>query len=191
MNLRHQDVMLDSVKDEGKNARRQEEKTKQNSALANDRIETELWDKHWPPSGWPMFESIHQSQGMSTRRCADTGVVHGMSYAVTIDNKDLTDHASPRYSIEINQWSYDNTGQHSHTTPIFLRFRPCVNPIDENTTNALSGLCFDRLRLLKQKNEKQSSLYNTNAALLTAYIISRIDRGIVPDLKRLLRRYKL
>lgn len=144
-----------------------------------------FWQKHWPPLGWPMFENINAPKAISTRKCPDTGLVHGASYEITL-------HKSPNgciiYSMEIQRWSYDRKGEHSISAPVFMRFRECATQQGERL---LKRPILEEMRLFGEKQTTHSASDANNFALVSAYLIARIEKGYVPDIKRVLRLYKL
>lgn len=144
-----------------------------------------FWQKHWPPMGWPMFENIMAPKAISTRKCPDTGLLNGASYEITL-------HKSANgciiYNLEIQRWSYDHKGEHSMSAPVFMRFRECASQQGERL---LKRPILEEMRLFGERQTAQNTSDANNFALVSAYLIARIEKGYVPDIKRVLRLYKL
>ena len=144
-----------------------------------------LWDQQWPPQGWPMFETVKQQKAISTRKCPDTKIITGTSYQIAlhkISNKITS------YTLEIQEWAYGQNGQHRISTPIMLRFKNCPQ---NSASDHKAYPCFEAMRLLGDVKTPKNETETNNFALVTAYLISRIEKGFVPDVKRMLKLYKL
>lgn len=136
-----------------------------------------------------MFEDIIDQRAMSTHRCPDSGMVHGMSYEISIEKMPKQ---PARYTLEINEWAYDNQGHHRLTTPLLIRFIACSRAASKGAHEGGAVTpCFDTLRLMGQTKMLTNNHQTSNAALVAAYIAARIAKGLVPDIKRILRLYKL
>ena len=139
----------------------------------------------WPPSGWPMFRDISATQGMSTRQCDLTKVVHGASFH--IDSKTI-DKTETLFSIEIQEWSYDQSGQHRIFAPILVTFK---NYPHKNFDQEKDAPIFQSVRIFNRDKTPKSQSETNRCALVVAYMVSRIEKGIVPDVKRILKLYNL
>jgi hypothetical protein len=144
-----------------------------------------FWDKYWPPVGWSMFETITNSKAIATKKDPETLIVCGASFQVSIHKQDQS---SIFYTLEIQEWSYDQVGQHTVRTPLLLRLRNCPHNVESNKHDSL---CFESLRLFGDIKHPQNHSETNNFALVAAYLASRIEKGIVPDIKRVLKLYNL
>jgi len=147
--------------------------------------EDKEWQKHWPPSGWPMFEGVFSQKAIATRKLEDLNITQGASYSISYYKP------SPRvveYTLEIQEWSFDQAGQHRISSPLVIRFKNCPH---NNTSHDQHPRCFNSMRLYGDEKQASNALETGNFALVAAYLASRIEKGLVPDIKRVLKLYKL
>jgi hypothetical protein len=107
---------------------------------------------------------------------------------------DLGDPDKNVYAIHIAQLKYDADNICSVRNAIELNIKSIAQksldesePLSHNELleNFISAHFFGETALLGSAHKI------SNTALVCAYIMSRIDKGIIPDIKRLLRLYKL
>lgn len=160
------------------------QKKKKRSQKAATQKETDF-NKFWPPTGWPMFEGVYDAKAIATRKLEDLNVTQGASYEITLDS------ISPRqreYTLEIQEWSYDTTGQHKISTALRFKFKNCPCPLSKPEVRQD---CISFLSLYGAERHPHSTNETTNFALVAAYLSSRIEKGYVPDIRRVLKLYKL
>lgn len=145
----------------------------------------ENFNKYWPPTGWPMFEGVFEQKAIATRKLEDLNLTQGASYEISIHK------SAPRtveYTLEIQEWSFDQSGQHKITTALRLNFKNCsCNP----SKGDMRTNCISSLSLYGVEKQPKTSIETSNFALVAAYLASRIEKNLVPDIKRVLKLYKL
>jgi hypothetical protein len=151
---------------------------------ANTQID-KTWEQYWPPKGWPMFEGVFEAKAIATRKLEDLNITQGASYDISIDASDAKD---TQYTLEIQEWSYDHSGQHKISTAFRLGFKNCSSP---ESTGDIRTKCITSLSLYGADKSPATVNETTNYALVAAYIASRIEKNTVPDIKRILKLYKL
>lgn len=162
-----------------------EQNIKINSETGRIDNKNSLWEQYWPPEGWSMFEEITQQKAIATKKDNETQIVSGALYNVSLHK---ISKAIVSYTLEIQEWSYDQTGQHKVRTPLLVRFRSCPHAPGNGHKNAY---CFESLRLYGDVITPKSQSETNNFSLVAAYLASRIEKGIVPDIRRVLKLYKV
>ena len=130
----------------------------------------------WPPKGWPMFACITRASGMAT--CKKAGTPEGcfLKYDAGRDG-DI-------YTLEIMAGRMTRAGTHLQPANT-LRFKPLDDPLGGEPERGIIDLRVGDEQL------PATRMVVLRAILAMTYVISRIDRGIAPDLPRVLKTYQL
>ncbi len=130
----------------------------------------------WPPKGWPMFACVTRASGMAT--CKKPGTPEGCFL------KYDAGHDGTAYTLEIMAGRMTRAGTQLEPA-IALRVIPLDDPLGGEPERGVIGL---RVRDRQLPATRATVL---RAILAMTYVISRIDRGIAPDLPRVLKTYHL
>jgi hypothetical protein len=132
----------------------------------------------WPPAGWPMFACVTRDRGFACR----TGPTPRddqdyLKYEVSVSPEGI-------YGLEILSGRIDAHG--TQLTPaIGIRFTAREDWFDDNQDKAVLDMHIRGQRLIPERGAV------LRVILAMTFIISRIDRGAAPNLKRVLKTYRL
>jgi len=134
----------------------------------------------WPPAGWPMFACVTRPSG--TVMSTEMGVYGDqalLKYDVRID-------ANGVYTIEILKGALKANGGISLSPALGIRFSGREDWYEDDRPEK------DVLDILinGQSVKPEHSLI-LRTILATTFLISRIDRGLVPNLKKTMKIYRL
>lgn len=131
----------------------------------------------WPPRGWPMFACITNNTGTAT--CNERGQANKdfLQYNLTINDNAV-------YCLEIMSGKIGTAGT-SFVPAIGIHFKAREDWLDDNHQNAVEAIHVMGQTLIPEKSDI------LRVILAITYIISRIDRGQAPNLKRVLKIYRL
>lgn len=147
-------------------------------SLPNTKIQTAaLADMEWPPQGWPMFSCITQTSGTAFRTGQTRGQDDFVNYEVTTSQDGI-------YEIEILSGRV-GPGGISLTPVMGIRFAARKDLFDDKQNHAVLDLHANGQRLIPERG------CILRAILAMTFIISRIDRGAAPSIKRVLKTYQL
>jgi len=146
------------------------------TALAPD-----LFAEFWPPSGWPMFACINRPSGMITANTLDLKVSQSiLKYEVRRDDSGV-------YTIEILSGTLTRTGEISLNPVLGIRFSGREDWYEEDARPEEDVL--DLYASGKQLTPERSLILRMILAI--TFLISRIDRGLMPNLKKTMKLYRL
>lgn len=133
----------------------------------------------WPPRGWPMFACITRSSGTAiSQSLALTGKQTILSYKVHCFKNN-------EYALEILHGTIRHNGEISLTSALSIHFG---GREDWGTGPKANSLFEVQVLGAELPSDHQTHL---RAILAITYIISRIDRGLVPDIYKTLSLYRL
>lgn len=133
-------------------------------------------DTRWPPRGWPMFACVTRKNGTAT--CCDRGAESAfLQYELAISPEGI-------YTLEIFCGRIGRSGT-SLAPALGIRFADREDWLDENPQNAVLEVHVRGQNLIPERS------LVLRAILAITYIVSRIDRGAAPNLKRVLKIYRL
>lgn len=137
----------------------------------------------WPPPGWPMFSCITRASGTATSPAPSVpGKLAVLTYKVSCYPND-------EYALEVFTGSMHMNGEVSMTPALSIRFAGQEDWGAGPGTASFEGSLFEVYahgRLLPAERQM-----NLRAILAITYIISRIDRGLLPDLRKTMALYRL
>lgn len=129
----------------------------------------------WPPLGWPMFACILRQSGTASSPTNTPGQQTVLSYKVHVFENSA-------YTLEIQYGTMQRTGEVSMTPALAIHFSGQEDWTQQDTK-------FKVLSLGQElKPDRQMHL---RAVLAITYIISRIDRGLTPNIAKTLALYRL
>lgn|GEM_PF-3764908 len=145
-------------------------------ASASDRLTSK--EMRWPPRGWPMFSCVTHESGSAF--CADSkrGAGEVLKYQVRQLENEI-------YELEISAGQFDREGGASFTPVLGIRIAAGEDWFDDNPGQAVLDLHVRGQRLIPERGAVLRMI------LAMTFIISRIDRGLAPSLKRVLKTYRL
>ncbi len=131
----------------------------------------------WPPQGWPMFSCITRDSGYATKPSTRAGDDDCLSYAVGCTPDGI-------YSIEILAGTLGRAG--TSLSPLMgIRFTARDDQFDDHTANGAVELHVKGQRLIPEPGAVLRLI------LAMTFMVSRIDRGIAPNVRRVLKMYRL
>jgi hypothetical protein len=133
-----------------------------------------LFAEFWPPSGWPMFACVTRPSGTVM---TDQAV---LKYDVRMDQSGV-------YTIEILSGTINRRGETTVTPVLGIRFsgREDWYEKDPRPEDDVLDVYSNGQRL---ESERSVIL---RMILAMTFLISRIDRGLMPNLKKTLKIYRL
>lgn len=131
----------------------------------------------WPPPGWPMFSCVTETSGTAFCTNARHGEDDFLEYRVSCSGEGV-------YVVEIFSGNVGRNGM-THTPVIGMRFAAREDWFDENPGKAVLDIHVRGQRLIPERGAV------LRVILAMTFIISRIDRGLAPSLKRVLKTYRL
>ncbi|NBX67257.1 MAG: hypothetical protein EBQ96_09720 [Proteobacteria bacterium] len=134
-------------------------------------------DSRWPPRGWPMFACITKQSG--TASCNERG--QPVSQFLKYDLMILDDGF---YALEITTGQVGKNGA-SYAPAIGIRFKAREDWLDEAPHRSVEDIHIRGQNLICERGAV------LRVILAMTYIISRIDRGVAPNLNRVLKIYRL
>lgn len=136
-----------------------------------------LADMKWPPQGWPMFSCVTQTSGTAFRTGQNRGQDDFVKYEIIAREKGI-------YEIEILRGRIGPGGV-SLKPAMGLRFAAREDIFDDNSNQAVLDIHVGGQRLIPERG------CILRVILAMTFIISRIDRGTAPSIKRVLKTYQL
>jgi hypothetical protein len=130
-----------------------------------------------PPCGWPMFESLTKFQGIATYTETDAANSRVLQYNITLGSNGV-------YGIEIMDGKIGYQGI-SFSPGIGIRFFAKEYTSEQYLENAVLEMHLRGQRLMIERE------IVLRGVLAITYIISRIDQGLAPHLKRVFKIYNL
>lgn len=131
----------------------------------------------WPPPGWPMFSCVTQMSGTAFRTGNARGEDDFVKYEVSAGPDGV-------YELEILSGRVGSSGV-SLNPAIGMRFAAREDMFDDNPSRAVLELHVRGQRLIPERG------CILRVILAMTFIISRIDRGLAPSIKRVLKTYQL
>lgn len=132
----------------------------------------------WPPPGWPMFSCVTHETGSAF--CADSKRGEGeiLKYQVSEPEDGI-------YELEILSGRYGQDGGSSLTPVLGIRIAAREDWFEDTIGKAVLDIHVRGQRLIPERGAV------LRVILAMTFIISRIDRGLAPSLKRVLKTYRL
>jgi hypothetical protein len=138
-----------------------------------------LFAEYWPPSGWPMFACVTRPSGTVTGLERDAlGNLNLLKYQVRIDPAGI-------YTIEILKGALKSSGQVSLQPALNIRFTGLEDWFEDNLEKAVLDIDVEGVALTPRRD------VILRLILAMTFLISRIDRGLMPNLKKTLKIYRL
>jgi len=137
-----------------------------------------LFSQNWPPRGWPMFSCVTEMSGMTVTHDRASGDDTILQYELTITDDEI-------FNLEIYSGIVTKDGHFSLSPAIGIRFAAREDWFDDNPQNAVLDVHVRGQQMIPERG------LVLRVILAMTFIISRIDRGLVPDLKRVLKTYRL
>lgn len=134
--------------------------------------------KKWPPQGWPMFACITHTSGTSSMRDKATGNDIILKYELNIADDNT-------YTLEIYSGIVAGDGAFTLTPAMGIRFTEQDDDFDDNPQRGVLDIHVQGQQLIPERG------LILRLILAMTFMISRIDRGITPNLKRVLKTYQL
>lgn len=137
-----------------------------------------LFAEYWPPSGWPMFACVTRPSG--TVIASEMGVRGDqalLKYEVRIENG--------VYTIEILKGTLARSGGITLQPALSIRFTGLEDWFEENLESAVLNIDVDGQSIRVTRDVVLRLI------LAMTFLISRIDRGLMPNLKKTLKIYRL
>jgi hypothetical protein len=134
-------------------------------------------DGRWPPSGWPMFACITRQSGTASSNERGQPANQLLKYDLTIQEDGF-------YTIEITSGQIGPNGA-SFAPAIGMRFKAREDWLDETPHKSVADIHIRGQNLICERGAV------LRVILAMTYIISRIDRGVAPNLNRVLKIYRL
>lgn len=131
-------------------------------------------DFKWPPLGWPMFSCVTHIAGRTEGR---EGEGDFLEYQISCSGDGV-------YQVEISTGAVSRHGA-THTPVIGMRFAAREDWLDEAPGQSGIDIHVHGQRLIPERGAV------LRVILAMTFIISRIDRGLAPSLKRVLKTYRL
>jgi len=146
---------------------------------ADQNLARQLFAELWPPQGWPMFACVIRPAGTVTSSDRNPhGNVSLLKYEVRITPDGL-------YTIEILQGILSRTGESSLIPALGIQFSGCEDWFEERREDAVLDIYVGGQRLIPERGLVLRMI------LAVTFLISRIDRGLAPNLKKTLKLYRL
>ncbi|MBU6235479.1 MAG: hypothetical protein KGQ41_06510 [Alphaproteobacteria bacterium] len=139
--------------------------------------ETNFGETRWPPRGWPMFACVTNTSGSAHTNERGQASNTFLRYDISIDDDGL-------YCIEITNCQTGRNGT-SCTPAIGIRFKAREDWYEDNPQKSVASIHVGGQTLIPEKGAI------LRVILAMTYIISRIDRGQAPNLRRVLGIYRL
>jgi hypothetical protein len=131
----------------------------------------------WPPPGWPMFACVTRNSGMAFRTSQIRTEDDYLKYQVSATQDGI-------YALEILSGTVGRDG--THLSPVIgIRLAAREDWFDDNPHKAVLDIHIRGQRLIPEKGAV------LRVILAMTFLISRIDRGIAPSIKRVLKMYRL
>lgn len=131
----------------------------------------------WPPQGWPMFACVTRDSGMAFRTTRERNDDDYLQYHVSVNPEGI-------YELEIITGAIGREG--TRVSPaIGIRFAARDDWFDDNPQQAVLDIHVCGQRLIPERGAV------LRVILAMTFMISRIDRGVAPSLKRVLKMYRL
>lgn len=131
----------------------------------------------WPPPGWPMFACVTRDHGMAFRTSRDKTEDDYLQYQVSVTPEGI-------YELEIMSGAIGREGTRM-SSAIGIRFAARDDWFDDNPQQAVLDIHVRGQRLIPERGAV------LRVILAMTFMISRIDRGVAPSLKRVLKLYRL
>ena len=131
----------------------------------------------WPPPGWPMFACVTRDSGMAFRTSQSRSEDDYLQYQLATTPDGI-------YELEILSGTVGRDGT-SGSPVIGIRFAARDDWFDDNPHQAVLDIHIQGQRLIPERGAV------LRVILAMTFLISRIDRGIAPSLKRVLKMYRL
>lgn len=134
-------------------------------------------DGRWPPRGWPMFACITKQSGTAASNERGQPVNQLLKYDLSILEDGF-------YNLEITSGTIGKNGA-SFAPAIGMRFKAREDWLDEAPQKSVADIHIKGQNLICERGAV------LRVILAMTYIISRIDRGVAPNLNRVLKIYRL
>lgn len=140
--------------------------------------ELQLQPPLWPPAGWPMLACITQANGTATKPDM-------LGLRARILSYDITHPADGLFSIELLSGTMDVKGAVTLKPAMGLTLRAHDDWFDSPLHEAVKHLHIFGQHIIADRDTAM------RATLALTYLIARIDQGLVPNVQRVLKIYKL
>jgi len=142
-----------------------------------------LFAEFWPPSGWPMFACVTRPSGtVMAGKYGVRGDQDLLKYEVRIEPEGI-------YTIEILKGTLGANGEISLQPALGMRFSGKEDWAEINAGKRPDDTVLELYVDGKQHAPERGLILRVILAL--TFMISRIDRGLMPNLKKTLRLYRL
>lgn len=138
----------------------------------------------WPPKGWRQFAAIQTSAGQSLAKDISKARIYGLQYSIESMPLFKDNEKFFRHDIRITGWEYSILNESTEYPVLSCSI---MDKFDET----LSQECFItdiRSYDTAVPHTRRSANRTVSAAL---FFIRQIEQGIVPDVNRVLRIYKI
>lgn len=138
----------------------------------------------WPPRGWTSLGGVKQLSGQSLAKDIDTARVRGLVYRIVSDPIQTTDEHFYIHRVRIDGWEYtiQNDSSEFPILSFSLMDRFDDNIPEEYYVSAIKTMSCP-VELSERTVRRTMSLFR--------FLIRQIDNGVVPDVDRVMRMYRL